>query len=64
MADKGIEVIIKHSVAGPQHLTFGKGEQVILPTEIALEWINTGLAEKVLKKEPEIPVKTTSKKSK
>jgi hypothetical protein len=63
MADKGIEVIILHSVAGPNHLTFGKGEQVILPTEIALEWINTGLAERVQKKEAAIP-KSISKKGK
>ena len=60
MAEKGIEVIVLHSVAGPNHLTFGKGEQVILPAEIALEWINTGLAERVQKE----TTKTTSKKSK
>lgn len=63
MAEKGIEVIVLHSVAGPNHLTFGKGEQVILPAEIALEWINTGLAERVQKKEPAIP-KSISKKGK
>ena len=63
MAEKGIEVIVLHSVAGPNHLTFGKGEQVILPAEIALEWINTGLAERVHKKESAIP-KSTSKKGK
>lgn len=60
MADKGIEVIVLHSVAGPNHLTFGKGEQVILPAEIALEWISKGLAERVQKE----TTKTTSKKSK
>ena len=40
-----IEVVVLHSVAGPKHLTFGKGEKVFLPVEIAKEWIASGLAE-------------------
>jgi len=57
---EGVEVLVLHSVAGPKHLTFGKGEKVILPKEIADEWIKSGLAQLITQEQEE--VKTVKKR--
>lgn len=59
-----IEIMVLRSVAGPKHLTFGKGEVVSLPKTIAEEWVNTGIAEFTGSKSTEKQAKpTTTKKT-
>lgn len=62
-----IEIMVLRSVAGPKHLTFGKGEVVSLPKTIAEEWVKTGIAEftgatNTVKEAKPVTTKKTTKK--